>query len=636
MGVGQAEAALVEHYPRLVRLAYLVLPVAVARHRRVLAAHAVVQRALPRGKSTEEEGPALPSPRESPRESSRESLREGDPGYAWLRERVLRTALDAGRPSRFRGLPRPPRLLPQVVGLRLFPRSGESDELALEARLLAVTPAARAAYALRRLDGLGDAAIRRLLVEAGQSERGARAALKAADALPETAALADPCALQAGPTDLLRRRQYARTALFGGAALALAAGTLAFLPEGWGPDGAAAPPYAANEAAEAALDPKGLRRIAEDAWLTSARVDFSVWPARGPGLDDTGLLRRALAVWARPGDGVAVSTTPGTQTGPAPGPAQLLYAGEVGGSSVVLLHDGLRLVRYAEPTGAGDGGAVLDFARVDGADLVGASAAVLSRDDGNTRYLTAPWVSGAASSDLLDTTGATSEIEVSEDGVTGPVRTPAGGDQTRCAAYPVLEVTAQGAERPYLMADLGELTPALLTQGAPGRETATASDPATRTRWARIACHLPALGSGGVRAVNAWEFAAQQLPDAAGTGEWVCTRGETWRGTGNRALAQFLPPVTAPGEPGVVTAASEDTTACGRRDPRVLSGVLWRSPAESWYLVAAGNEEITAIEAGGEVTGRVEGRTAALPAEEGAVAELTGELADGGEVRMLG
>ncbi|MCZ9343461.1 hypothetical protein NGM37_37475, partial [Streptomyces sp. TRM76130] len=47
VGVEQAEAALVEHYPRLVRLAYLVLPPAMGRTRRVLTAHALVQRALP-------------------------------------------------------------------------------------------------------------------------------------------------------------------------------------------------------------------------------------------------------------------------------------------------------------------------------------------------------------------------------------------------------------------------------------------------------------------------------------------------------------------------------------------------------------------------------------------------------------
>ncbi|MYT20157.1 hypothetical protein GTW69_07620, partial [Streptomyces sp. SID7760] len=45
-----AEAAIVEHYPRLVRLAYLVLPPALGRNRRVLTAHSLAQRALPRGR----------------------------------------------------------------------------------------------------------------------------------------------------------------------------------------------------------------------------------------------------------------------------------------------------------------------------------------------------------------------------------------------------------------------------------------------------------------------------------------------------------------------------------------------------------------------------------------------------------
>ncbi|SCE23363.1 hypothetical protein GA0115252_13671, partial [Streptomyces sp. DfronAA-171] len=42
-----AEAALVERYARLVRLTYLVLPTSLTRHRRVLTAHGIVQRALP-------------------------------------------------------------------------------------------------------------------------------------------------------------------------------------------------------------------------------------------------------------------------------------------------------------------------------------------------------------------------------------------------------------------------------------------------------------------------------------------------------------------------------------------------------------------------------------------------------------
>ncbi|MDT0307559.1 hypothetical protein RM780_11365 [Streptomyces sp. DSM 44917] len=621
VGLGQAEAALIEHYPRLVRLGYLVLPHALGRHRRVLAAHALAQRALPRGKAPEGP-PVLPAQRDG----------EEDPGYAYLRLRVLRAALDAGRPGRLRWLPRTaPRLLPQVVGLRLFPRAGESAELALEQELSALPPAARAAYALRRLDGLEEAAVRGLLAAAGASERQAGAAWRSAAELPLSPELADPCSLQARPTDLLRRRQYARTALFGAAALAVAGGALAALPGGWGPDGPAAPPYAENAAAEAALDPQGLRRIPQDVWRGSARTDFSVWPARGSAVGDTALLRRALAVWARPGPEVSVSATPGTQTGPAPGPAQLLFAGEAGGASVVLLHDGLRLVRYAEPVG-GEGAAALDFARVDGADLTGASAVVVGREDGNTRFLTAPWVSEAGVRELTDTGAESAELPVGEDGVTGPVRTPVGVEEAECTGFPVLELTAQGAERPLLLADLGELAPALLTSGAPGdAEPAAASE-----AWARLACHLPAMAGGGVRSVNAWEFAEQNLPDGAGRAQWVCSRAETWRGVGSRTFAQFLPPPARPGEPAVVTAVAEDATACGPRDPAVLSGVVWRSPARSWYLVAAASEPATGITAHGDVTGETTGRTLTLPAKEGDQPHLTAHRADGGDLPMLG
>ncbi|MCG7526316.1 hypothetical protein MHW47_17925, partial [Streptomyces sp. OfavH-34-F] len=45
-GAEQAEAALIEHYPRLVRIGYLLLPPSPGRGRRVLAAHALAQRSL--------------------------------------------------------------------------------------------------------------------------------------------------------------------------------------------------------------------------------------------------------------------------------------------------------------------------------------------------------------------------------------------------------------------------------------------------------------------------------------------------------------------------------------------------------------------------------------------------------------
>lgn len=83
--VEQAEAALVEHYPRLVRLAYLVLPSGQGRGRRVLAAHGVVQRTLPRQRSSTH-GAGLPAPRTGADAAI-------DPGYAFVRLRVLRAAL---------------------------------------------------------------------------------------------------------------------------------------------------------------------------------------------------------------------------------------------------------------------------------------------------------------------------------------------------------------------------------------------------------------------------------------------------------------------------------------------------------------------------------------------------------------
>ncbi|MDG4865879.1 hypothetical protein P8605_47785, partial [Streptomyces sp. T-3] len=86
--VDQAEAAIVEHYPRLVRIGYLVLPPSLGRNRRVLTAHSLAQRALPKGR-TPGEVTAVPAPR---------GPRQGDPGYAYVRMRVLRSALEAGLP----------------------------------------------------------------------------------------------------------------------------------------------------------------------------------------------------------------------------------------------------------------------------------------------------------------------------------------------------------------------------------------------------------------------------------------------------------------------------------------------------------------------------------------------------------
>ncbi|MFE7602682.1 hypothetical protein [Streptomyces sp. NPDC057494] len=814
--VEQAEAALVERYPRLVRIAYLVLPPALGRNRRVLTAHALVQRSLPRRRVP---GPAVPGPRQA-----EDAV---DPGYAYVRGEVLRQALVAGLPLRRLALPRRaqlPPLLPHVWGLRLFPRVGGADELALDQRLSRLSGPGRAAYVLRGLERQGDPEVLRVLAAAGVEDP--PAALAEADALDTTeddavpaggagagagaggqdgsdgpdgygsraggrsgeaggrshqadgrsdlasgrsdgaggrsdrvgeqagpgrasgrrggvtgreghvpagadggagdtgglrgpgsagghggprgtgrtagaggpegaggtagtrgaegpdstagshgpvgagraadtggpsgaagpwgaappsassgaaptpslprrlsgAALLesdefDPCALQARPTDLMRRRQHVRAAFVAVVALVVC-GTLLGLPgDGWGRNGAAAPSYARNPAAEAALDPGAVKRVDPAVWPGATRQDFSVWPARGGLTGDGALLRRALAVWARPGESVRSSATPGTPVGPPMGPPQLLFAGRVDAMRVVLFHDGLRAVRYAEPV-EGTAGAALDFARTDAADTVGSSALVVSRAAGNVRYLTAPWVRETAVRDLLAPAKEPRVLARDADGVTDPVPTPAraGG----CTRWNTLQVRDREGAR--LLTDLGELAPARLLWGPPASPV-DATGAEARGAWARTACRLTAVRAHGVRSVNAWPFARQPLPEGAGTATWVCTRAETWRGTGSRVLAQFLVP--SPGVPAALAAASEGSPACGVRDPRVLAGVLWRAPGGGWFVLAAGGGGFTSLETSGGVRGRSDGPLLAVRATAGARADLDGTLRDGTRVGAL-
>ncbi|GHF81699.1 hypothetical protein [Streptomyces thermodiastaticus] len=616
--VEQAEAALVEHYPRLVRLAHLVLPPGLGRSRRVLTAHALAQRALPRGRTP---SPVIPA---------RSTGAAAGPGYAFLRVQVVRAALRAGRGGRVaRWLRRLPPPLPQVWGLKLFPRSGGADELALDQRLSALSGPARAAYVLRGLEGLADDEVRRVLSAAGVTDP--RAALREADRVPARYPLLhspefDPCLLQARPTDLLRRRRHTKAALAAAAALAVC-GALVVLPgKGWGPDGAAAPAWAQNPSAEAALDPARLTRVPATAWQTSARLDFSVWPARGGLTRDTGLLRRALAVWARPGESVRVTATTGTASGGPAGPPQLLYAGEVDDARVVILYDGLRIVRYAEPKGS-TAGAALDFARVDGAAGATASAVVLDRSDGNVRYLTAPWVRRAAARDLLEPSSDAPALAL-RDGVAGPLSSPAARSGP-CTSWNVLEVT--GDDGAHLLADLGELVPAQLTAGRPADPEETA-DTQLLHAWAPYACALSEVRAQGVRSVNTWRYAEQPLPDGSGTATWACTRADTWRGTAPRVLAQFLTPG---GTTGAVTARDEGVPACGARSPHVLAGVLWKSRQGDWYLLAAGDEDTASIATTGGIEAAAEGRLLTVRARQGVTAGLKGTLRDGSPLRGL-
>ncbi|MFH9614499.1 hypothetical protein ACH4MM_12350 [Streptomyces pratensis] len=618
----RAETVPAEHYARLARIAYLVLAPSLGRNRRVLSAHWLTQRALAGG-------------------------RDAGPGrvYANVRLRLLRSALEAGPPLFRFAVPRRaqfPPLLPLVWGLRLFPHSCGADELALEQALAEVSAPCRAAHVLRGLEGLDDAEVCRVLDAAGVPDP--RAALLEADALTASHSLLaspefDPCSLQVRPTDAERRRRRGRTLLAGAGAL-LVCGTLLLMPgDGLGgPRAASAPLYSRNHTAQQALDPAALLRVPEGLWRVSTRRDFTVWPTRGDRARDTRLLRRALAAWARPGPAVVSSSTPGTPDGPPMGPPQLLYAGEVGAAAVVLFHDGLRVVRYAEPRNADpSGGAALDFARVDGADVVTSGALVVQRRSGRIRYLTAPWTERAGARDLLAPHEAARPLPRDRHGVTDPLTEPdtEAGDRADCRSWPALELRDGRALR--LMTDLGELTPVRLTSGPPAGPH-DVSGRADRESWARTACLLPAVRSNGVRSVNSWPYAKQRLPEGGGNARWFCTRAETWRGTGSRVLAQFqAPPAVSggAGAPGAVAARAEDSPDCGIRRPRVLAGVLWRSGGGRWYVLAAGSRQFASLSATGGVEGRTNGRLMVLPAREGDRPRLDGMLTDGSRVGSL-
>ncbi|CAM5312909.1 hypothetical protein SPURM210S_00019 [Streptomyces purpurascens] len=65
----------------------------------------------------------------------------------------------------------------------------------------------------------------------------------------------------------------------------------------------------------------------------------------------------------------------------------------------------------------------------------------------------------------------------------------------------------------------------------------------------------------------------------------------------------------------------------------MLAGVLWKSEAGTWYLLAAGSRRTASIRATGGINGSARSSLLTVPGEQGARAELKGTLRDG---RSLG
>ncbi|MFJ6852502.1 hypothetical protein ACIQM3_18535 [Streptomyces sp. NPDC091271] len=648
LGVKEAEAALVEHYPRLVRLAYLTLPPGLGRHRRVLAAHAAVQRAL-HGRALPVRGPGTAGV-PAPRSAGRTGDGPHTPAYAGVRLRVVRSALAYGRRPRWwpGRVPAPAALRPSapvVRGLRLFPRAGGTDEFALDRALADVPAPVRGALGLLLLESLSGESTGELLAGAGVADPAGsvRAAAHVAGSDHERVRRLllsdefDPCTVQTRPGDLLRRRHRVRA---GAAALVLlaVAGGLA-LQAGSGEDDARPPASALRGTVPGgAIDPAALVRTPPGRWADTSRVDFSAWPPRGSRTQDRELLERALGSWAGPPADVNVTTTPGTAAVPPAQPPQLLFAGDLDGEAVVLLHDGgVRAVRYAEPR-SGAGAATLDFARVDDADVTTAAALAVSRTGTSARYLLAPWVAESATRDLLAPDAPARTLDVDGDGVTAAVPRPEEGGA--CVSWPVMQLRSSEKiveKHAFLVTDLGDLAPVHLTHtpgpgsGAPARQPREATAAEALAGWARTACSLRDLRDSGVRAVNNWEFAQQSLPGARSTADWVCTRADTWRGPG-RVLVQFAPDASARAE---VVSDHRDTALCSRFGQHVVAGTRWRSPAGTWYVLAAGSRAVERIEVAGSVRGVAAGPTLAVRAPQNAPFRVEAELRDGGTVSSV-
>ncbi|MFE1797340.1 hypothetical protein ACFW9L_14370 [Streptomyces sp. NPDC059517] len=660
LDVRRAEAALMEHYPQLVRLVYVTLPRSPGRHRRVLAAHGLVQRALPH------RGPAIPGRRRAG------DARDAAPDeYGTLRTSVLRAALaQDARPGplprswgRWAGRP----ALPAVWGLRVFPQAGGAEELLLDRALAQARWPVRAAVALLVLEKLSAdeasavlrdtgvaepaealLAARRLIDESGPHPSGADGGTGAADAAtgplsmsaaggsgtPVSALLApefDPCLLHARPTDLLRRRHRVRTAVTG-ALLAACVGAVSLSLAG---DSGVPTESGRQRTASKATDVALLRHTPADVWADTSRVDFTAWPARGARTGDRALLERALRAWSDPSwRGVRSQEAGAASTGTGRAP-HLLFADDVDGRAVVVLHDDLTTVRYSEPLD-GDGPPELVSALTDGAGVTTAAAVVVSRTPKSVRMLLAPWIAEAGTRDLLAPDTPARDVSRSRTGLTEPLPVPStdGG----CHTWPVVQLRSSTRiveKHAFLLTDLGGVSPVHLTYMPPPepgerpRPPREATGPDALRGWARTACRLDGLRGQGVRAVNHWVFAQQDLPESAGRATWVCARADTWRGPG-RVEYLFLGPGTGPARSAGVRA---NTAECSRFGQNVLADVGWRAPSGSSYLLAAGSRSVGRIEASGPLRAKADGRFLAVRAPRNSDAKVVGRLPESDAVR---
>jgi hypothetical protein len=551
----RAETVFVRQYERLVRLAYLIAPAPPGRQSRLVRAHRLVHRALPWRARTPLTYPEL----------------------------VVRVLRRAAKPHR--------RALPVVVTWAWHtPLTGSRAHRELDEALATAEPSVRAGYALTMLENLPARDAVLLLQQAGWSD--AVRQLAAASALRQriheayglspdhqrhllSEAPADPTLVQLRAPDPLMIRLWRGTRL-GATALATAlaavlAGGLVFGIPGTPGD----------------QERLQVRRVAANAWSKATELTLNTWPTRGARAGDDALLRTALTAWY---DGRLESVH--VNGGPPSEPPQVLYAGDVDGTTVAVLADATRIATYTEK-GTERALRVEPAPRPDG---YAASAIRLTPG----RYLLAPWVAGAEAGDLDAEDWHRLEVT---DGLTdaGPPPLESGSG---CWQGPLLRLRSVEVSRdgPFTLADLGTAALAHLMY-VPTRPSNDMTRPAELDAgaglWRRLGCTVSGLRGTAAESVTAWQVWSGRLRAGAAsdgkahesTAQVACVRAAL-PGDGNRVWAVTQVGAEAP----AVVAEATGTRLCSHLARHVVVGWWWQSPAGDWYHVAVGSRDVKGIE----------------------------------------
>ncbi|MEU4546556.1 hypothetical protein [Nonomuraea dietziae] len=445
-----------------------------------------------------------------------------------LRAMLLRSALRA-RPRPWTGLPAAVEVVPAVTA---------SGDIGFTRALEALPAPARAAYALLRLEERAAEEVTQVLAGAGVPDpEGALAALaEMEERFGVTATLhrpaADPCLARLyGRLDVEASRRLLAALAF------CAVAVVAVVPWlGSGRPSSAAAPAATPETA------------APGAWRTTTSLDLSAWPPRGDLLSDRALIGRAMRAWGRRHP-------------------QLLYAGRLGATAVVLLRRSSQVARYLETKGR----PTLEVLPEPG----GSSPLKLTATPRGSRYLLPPWVTEAAMAPF-DGGWRTSVIA---DGVIGPVPVLR---EDGCWRGPLVRLRAPEVPPglPYTMVDLGRLAPARISYRGEG---------SLASAWRRLGCALPRPVSE-VREASAWAFRSVRLPEGA-RGQWFCVRLTDPSGAG--AVQAVLLATSGGRTTATRTGVTHGTWDCSRLAPDIAASVWWSAPSGRHYRVSAASAGVT-------------------------------------------